>query len=343
MAFLDNSGDIILDAVLTDAGRKRLAKADGTFKIAKFALGDDEIDYGLYDKNNASGSAYYDLSLLQTPVLEAFTNNTSILKSRLISIPQDNLLFLPVMKLNDAPSAVSFGNSLPTLGLSSTTNGVDAGNLIYITADQNTENTNATNNNSKVNTAIKETALPFQLSGKKSYMFGYLTEQSPGAISVTQGLDTNAIPPSQTLDTSLIENQYIVEIDNRLGSIVTPNDKKTKAAISYIDDDNIASYYFSLANDADYVSLINDQSVGGNKQVITGPRGTKFSFLIAASLDLQQSTYLFELLGGTQSYTSQDGNSSTYYYIDTIVRVTGAQTGASLDLPIRFLKYKSTP
>ena len=26
MAFLDNSGDIILDAVLTDAGRQRLAR-----------------------------------------------------------------------------------------------------------------------------------------------------------------------------------------------------------------------------------------------------------------------------------------------------------------------------
>ena len=38
MAFLDNSGDIILDAVLTDAGRERLAKGDGSFKITKFAL-----------------------------------------------------------------------------------------------------------------------------------------------------------------------------------------------------------------------------------------------------------------------------------------------------------------
>ena len=42
MAFLDNSGDIILDAVLTDAGRKRLARGDGTFKITKYAFGDDE-------------------------------------------------------------------------------------------------------------------------------------------------------------------------------------------------------------------------------------------------------------------------------------------------------------
>ena len=58
MAFLDNSGDIILDAVLTDTGRMRLAKGDGTFKIVKFSLADDEIDYSLFNKSHPSGSAY---------------------------------------------------------------------------------------------------------------------------------------------------------------------------------------------------------------------------------------------------------------------------------------------
>ena len=33
MAFLDNSGDIILDAVLTDTGRARLARGDGSFNL----------------------------------------------------------------------------------------------------------------------------------------------------------------------------------------------------------------------------------------------------------------------------------------------------------------------
>ena len=37
MSFLDNSGDIILDAVLTDTGRKRMAA--GNFSISKFGLG----------------------------------------------------------------------------------------------------------------------------------------------------------------------------------------------------------------------------------------------------------------------------------------------------------------
>ena len=101
MAFLDNSGDIILDAVLTDEGRRRLAEGKGTFRITKFALGDDEIDYGLYNKNHPSGSAYFDLEILQTPIFEAFTNNGSSMKSKIITINNPNLLYLPVIKLND--------------------------------------------------------------------------------------------------------------------------------------------------------------------------------------------------------------------------------------------------
>ena len=87
MAFLDNSGDIILDAVLTDTGRMRLAKGDGSFSITKFAFGDDEINYKLYDKNHASGSAYYDIAILQTPVLEAFTILITIKLLLMVSQP----------------------------------------------------------------------------------------------------------------------------------------------------------------------------------------------------------------------------------------------------------------
>ena len=88
MGFLDNSGDIILDAVLTDTGRFRIAR--GGFKITKFALGDDEINYQLFRNSNhpdgahPSGSAYYDLQIMQTPVLESFTNNTSLMNCLLL-------------------------------------------------------------------------------------------------------------------------------------------------------------------------------------------------------------------------------------------------------------------
>ena len=84
MAFLDNSGDIILDAVLTDAGRQRMAR--GEFKIVKFAFCDEEINYTTYNGNHESGSAFADLEIMQTPILESFTNNTSLMKTKLISI-----------------------------------------------------------------------------------------------------------------------------------------------------------------------------------------------------------------------------------------------------------------
>ncbi|MAH44378.1 hypothetical protein CMI37_01020 [Candidatus Pacearchaeota archaeon] len=97
MAILDNSGDIILDAVLTEVGRKRMAT--GNFRIVKFALGDDEINYKLYDKNHVSGSAYYDLEILQTPVFEAATQAANI-NYGLLSLPNPRLLYLPTMVLN---------------------------------------------------------------------------------------------------------------------------------------------------------------------------------------------------------------------------------------------------
>lgn len=113
MAFLDNSGDIILDAVLTDTGRMRLAKGDGSFRIAKFALGDEEIDYSSYNKDHASGSAYYDLQVLQTPVLEAFTNNTSTMKTKLVTIPRTSLLYLPEIALNQTKANTKMHTTSP--------------------------------------------------------------------------------------------------------------------------------------------------------------------------------------------------------------------------------------
>ena len=137
MAFIDNSGDIILDAVLTDEGRRRLAAGDGSFRIAKFALGDDEIDYSLYENSNhpdgrhASGSAYYDLSILQSPVLEAFTNNVGSVRSKLINYTRNDFLYLPVIELNNLKLPTTPGSRFSTF------TSVVPSNGYLITADIN--------------------------------------------------------------------------------------------------------------------------------------------------------------------------------------------------------------
>ena len=55
MGLLDKSS-LVIDAILTNKGRDYLRKAvfgenqNGEHVITKFALGDDEIDYGLWDE-----------------------------------------------------------------------------------------------------------------------------------------------------------------------------------------------------------------------------------------------------------------------------------------------------
>ena len=69
MGFLDHStNNIIVDAVLTDVGRRALAKNDGSFQIFQFALGDDEIDYNIIEQyGRAVGKEKIEKN---TPVLE---------------------------------------------------------------------------------------------------------------------------------------------------------------------------------------------------------------------------------------------------------------------------------
>ena len=308
MAFLDNSGDIILDAVLTDLGRKRLAEGNGRFKIDKFALSDDEIDYGLYDKNNTSGSAYYDINILQTPVLESFTNNMSSMKSRLISYTSNDLLFLPVIQgFNDGDSGVfsTFSNHV-------------------VLVDSTTINALTTNS----------TALTTGL------LNGFEPGKGVNTIAADQGLDTVELGNEEAIDPQLVESQFFVQIDNRLGSIVpaaSAVDSTEYTPVS-IDDDNIATYIFTADGDSEAIIPIK----AGAASSIVGPRGNRIKFKIQASLDLKTNTFLFNQLGTGGATAIVNGtktlDAADYSFIDSTVRISGVSTGYTLDLPVRFVK-----
>ena len=95
MGLLDNSGDILIDAVLTDIGREFLARNDGSFEIVRYSFGDDEIDYSLFNPN--TGSLQQDVSILNTPIFEANVNEKIALKYQLLSISNPDLKFLPTL------------------------------------------------------------------------------------------------------------------------------------------------------------------------------------------------------------------------------------------------------
>lgn len=86
MAYLDNT-EITVDAILTKKGREKLATGEG-LNITKFALGDDEIDYTLYEPAHPLGSAYYDASIRAIPVTEASPDETQVLRYKLVTLPK---------------------------------------------------------------------------------------------------------------------------------------------------------------------------------------------------------------------------------------------------------------
>lgn len=85
MSYLDNN-TITVNAILTKKGREKFA--NGTFNVKKFALSDDEIDYGLYNVAHPSGSDYYGVAIENLPLLEAIPDDSKIMKYKLITLPK---------------------------------------------------------------------------------------------------------------------------------------------------------------------------------------------------------------------------------------------------------------
>ncbi len=299
MGILRNDGDIVVDVVLTDAGRQRLAKGDGSFKIVKFALADTEIDYSNFNLNHPSGSAYFDLDILSTPIFEAFANNTNSMKYKLVSYARNDLLYLPVIKLNT------------TLGPGGSTYGSAGSNGYYIV------------------TCNEQT---IQALGVGAGIIDGQTAETAQRSPVTfeQGLDTTEISARIQIPNDLKETQYFIQMDSRLGEIINPRGTARQAEVSFIDDDKQALYLFSVGTTGEFIRDITN--VDGNS-AISGPRGTMFQFSIRANINLNTSTFLFNKIGSTVTISAVN-----YQYIDTIIRIVGGTTGFSIDLPIRFLR-----
>ena len=307
MAFLDNSGDIILDAVLTDTGRFRLAKGDGTFRIVKFAFSDDEIDYRLYNKD--ATSELMAMTVLRTPVLEAFANNAASMKYKLLWNLENTHLYLPIIKAYAAGASAKFGSGAAAK---------------YLVA---------------VDKSTVDEIVGTDSSLTEGVLNGYHPGESNHLIIMDQGLDTGNISQSEPLDSQLLETQYAISLDNRLGSPVEPTGtgSPSSATVSFIDDDNIATYILTLGTDPSYLEQLPttlDSSAGLTS--ISGPVGTRLSLRLAASIALRTNNYLFTVLGNTGS--TPIGNLSSYRYIDSTISIVGQTTGYRVDVPVRYIK-----
>ena len=171
MGYLDNA-IVTVDAILTKKGRELLARGDGSFKI-QFALGDDEIDYTLYNPAHPSGSALYGEAIENMPLLEAFPDENQILKYKLTTLPRGTSK-LPVLDLGFATITLKQGASLAitpqTLNYLGATSIFEAGGYTATIADTrvlnsftgvgvNTDAAEALNANTTLGTNVSKTVI----------------------------------------------------------------------------------------------------------------------------------------------------------------------------------------
>jgi hypothetical protein len=110
MGYLNNSV-VTVDAILTTKGRQLLAQNNGSFTITQFAMADDEVNYTLYNPNHPSGSAYYGEAIVNMPLLEAFPQETQIMKYKLVTLPRGTAK-LPILDLGYSAIVIKQGASL---------------------------------------------------------------------------------------------------------------------------------------------------------------------------------------------------------------------------------------
>ena len=133
MGWLDNStNNIILDAVLTDYGRRALASGGASpttkFSITKFALGDDEVNYKIISKYGRTvGREKIEKN---TPVFEALTNQNLALKYKLVGI-EAPLVYLPQISFGGNEVGLDVGGGPQPVTVSQTLSSSDSSSSIY--------------------------------------------------------------------------------------------------------------------------------------------------------------------------------------------------------------------
>jgi hypothetical protein len=206
MAILNNT-TVTVDAILTKKGRELLARNDGSFQITQFSLADDEIDYTLYNPTHPSGSAFYGEAIEAMPMLEAFPDESQIMRYKLVTLPRGTSK-LPVISLGYDVISLRQGANLTitpqTLNYLGATSTFEANGYTATIADIRllsafngtgvTVSTTLTDTNTTVGTRLSKSVLgtSFTLTGTTiNTLFGTSNTQLSTTITVI-GRDSGA-------------------------------------------------------------------------------------------------------------------------------------------------------
>ena len=261
MSKLANDGTPFLDCVLTNEGRRLLA--EGNFNVTKFGLGDDEVNYILYD--NTSNTP--DSNILRLPTDEACTDAQVALQHHLVSFNQQDLTYLPraaVVTTTDG------GNDEVAAG-------ENAGFRVLLTDQASVDKfTNA------------GVALP---AGYQQAVYGgsiAASAPSEGGVVIDCGVIQGGIPGYDRYNkpAEFQEQYFIVQLDDRFLQLLVPatafqagqgSSKITTAnpASSVgIDDQNIRTYEIvtSLASDTTFFKNLDPLAASPVNGCFSAPR-----------------------------------------------------------------------
>tara|TARA_R110000824_G_scaffold120968_1_gene276747 strand:- start:775 stop:1767 length:993 start_codon:yes stop_codon:yes gene_type:complete len=328
MAFQDSAGGIVLDAVLTDIGRKR--KAQGNFKVTHYGLGDDEIDYTF----GTASSGTWEITA-STPILEAFAGQQANIKYGLLNLPRNDIYYMPQLNVNTLiTGSVSKHSTGQCYYLSinyetSKKLKSDVGDAYYLQNDSVSTNVllieSGINLPSTSNNSIKrdKTAQDRYIRTAGLYDQHYFVY----------------------CDSRLIDNIYTNAPDayykndalNKMYTNMTPLVRIVKNSL-----DKASIYHESYACTG-MINEIYDHGNGGDDQLssLNGPRAT------ALAINLKLNDKIINASGSTADdrfrvfgKLNQDifGTGNMYDYIETNIMIAGASSKKQLVVPLRIVR-----
>lgn len=359
MAFLKTSDSIIIRATLTEKGRKLMSR--GKFKIAKFSLGDDEIDYSLYSASEADVSDKYLPGLLNTFSFEAYGDRLKNIQYGLNSYDA-GVLYLPDEEIERmAPDIHAAVYWLPVLAkndlLSMSPTWRDS--VYYVSVNEETT--------SKIRDGISSFKFleSNNLENCKIIIESGIKGQNPAA---------DDAPPPPTLENRkdyilkkfLLDQDFFINADDRLIrkiASITPKSKfqsfasgehiiqfETLSDVSPISLENqfpnYASYVVRGINNmvADY-DYVTDSTTSTRLSALDGPRGSVFAFNVMVDDELKVNStgerdFRYKKFGKiNQIVFPTEMPTSKFDYVDTTIYIYGGTTNSRILVPVRLIRY----
>ena len=185
-----------------------MARNDGSARITQFALADDEIDYTLYNPTHPSGSAFFGEAIENMPLLEAFPDETQIMKYKLVTLPRGTAR-MPILDIGLPQITLKQGASLAvtpqTLNYLSQTQVFEASGYSFTISDIrlcnsfngvgiNTPDVIAVNQQTTLGTSVSRTVIGSTLNiaaTTVNTLFGSTNTQLTATLQIT-GRDSGA-------------------------------------------------------------------------------------------------------------------------------------------------------